>query len=179
MLGRGVHIAGNMHLSPLLRYVNAHPTRLTAGRTRPAPTGGPSVTYPAFTALPDGTLLFWRREGRAGEGNVLLDALDPGESKWGSLGAIIDGSPTGESPYLNHIAVDPRHRSHPPDVRVAQRTHRDRDQRRRLRPVRRTAAGPGATGDGTPLPLPITHHTRQHDRSTPSRSARASSTTAG
>src|SRR5436190_9710911 len=150
----GVHVAGNMHLSPF-RYVNAN-AHLEHWSTQPGPAGGPSVTYPAFTALPDGTRLFWRREGRAGEGKVLLDALDPGASKWRSLGTIIDGSRTGESPYLNHIAVDPRTgvihlmfewRSGPTvtstnDVGYAQSADGGRSW---------------TAGDGTPLPLPITH----------------------
>ena len=150
----GVHIAGNMHLSPF-RYVRAN-ADLDRWSTQPAPAGGPSVTYPAFTALPDGTLLFWRREGRAGEGKVLLDALDPGARRWRQLGTIIDGTPTGESPYLNHIAVDPRTgvihlmfewRSGPTvestnDVGYAQSADGGRTWR---------------TADGTPLPEPITH----------------------
>jgi hypothetical protein len=150
----GVHVAGNMHLNPL-RYVRAGPD-LTHWSTAPAPAGGPSVTYPAFTALPDGTLLFWRREGEAGEGKVRLDALDPGATRWRSLGTIIDGASTGESPYLNHIAVDPRTgvihlmfswRSGPTvestnDVGYAQSADGGRTWR---------------TAGGTPLPLPITH----------------------
>lgn len=152
--GGGVHVAGNMHLSPL-RYARAS-TDLTHWSTRPAPGGGPSVTYPAFTALPDGTLLFWRREGQAGEGKVRLDALPPGAAKWRSLGTIIDGTRTGESPYLNHIAVDPRSgvihlmfswRSGPTvestnDIGYAQSADGGRTWR---------------TADGAPLPLPITH----------------------
>ena len=150
----GVHVAGNMHLSPF-RYLNANPD-LEHWSTRPAPAGGPSVTYPAFTALPDGTLLFWRREGQAGEGRIILDALGPGASKWHSLRSIVDGTPTGESPYLNHIAVDPRSgvihlmfewRSGPTvtstnDVGYAQSAD---------------GGHTWTTADGTPLTLPITH----------------------
>jgi BNR repeat-containing family member len=152
--GGGVHVAGNMHLSPF-RYARAN-ADLEHWSTKPAPAGGPSVTYPAFTALPDGTLLFWRREGRAGEGKVILDALGPGASRWHSLGTIVDGSPTGESPYLNHIAVDPRTgvihlmfewRSGPTvtstnDVGYAQSADGGRTW---------------TTGQGVPLALPITH----------------------
>jgi hypothetical protein len=101
----GVHVAGNMHGSPL-RYVRAAPGSLKRWTTRPAPARGSSVTYPAFTALPDGTLLFWRRDGRAGRGAVRLDALDPGVSAWRSLGVVLDGVRGGESPYLHHVAVD-------------------------------------------------------------------------
>jgi hypothetical protein len=150
----GVHVAGNMHLSPF-HYARGS-ADLAHWAIRPAPAGGRSVTYPAFTALPDGTLLFWRREGQAGEGRVLLDALHPGSSTWRTLGTIIDGATTGESPYLNHIAVDPRTgvlhlmfewRSGPTvqstnDVGYAQSADGGRTWQ---------------TGDGTPLRLPITH----------------------
>jgi len=152
--GGGVHVAGNMHLDPL-RYARAT-ADLTHWSTEPAPAGGPSVTYPAFTALPDGTLLFWRREGQAGEGKVRLDALAPDATKWRSLGTIIAGDPTGESPYLNHITVDPRSgvihlmfswRSGPTvdstnDIGYAQSADGGRTWR---------------TATGTRLPLPITH----------------------
>jgi len=66
------------------------------------------VTYPAFTALPDGMLLFWRRDGVAGRGTVSVDALKPSAGAWRSLGAVLDGVPSGESPYLHHVAVDQR-----------------------------------------------------------------------
>jgi len=102
----GVHVAGNMHSSPL-HYVRAA-LGLDPWTTRPRPAWGDSVTYPTFTALPNGTLLFWRRVGVAGSGAIVLDALYPGASAWRSMGKILDGAPSGESPYLNHIAVDPR-----------------------------------------------------------------------
>ena len=102
-----VHIAGNMHDEPL-RYVRSAPDRLAGWRSTPAPRGAERVTYPAFTSLPDGTLLFWRRVGVAGRGHVVLDELRPGASRWRSLGTVLDGRPTGESPYLNRIATDPR-----------------------------------------------------------------------
>jgi hypothetical protein len=150
----GVHVAGNMHLSPL-RYVRGSGS-LDRWTTGPAPARERSVTYPAFTALPDGTLLFWRREGMAGEGAVVLDALDPGASRWHSLGLVLDGRPSGESPYLNHIAVDPRSgvihlmfewRSGPTvestnDVGYTRSADRGRTWQ---------------TSAGTPLHLPITH----------------------
>jgi BNR repeat-containing family member len=102
----GVHVAGNMHDNPL-RYVRAAPD-LDGWARGPAPASDGSVTYPAFTALRDGTLLFWRRVGISGRGAVRLDYLPPGASAWHSLGVVLDGRQSGESPYLNHIAVDPR-----------------------------------------------------------------------
>jgi hypothetical protein len=104
----GVHVAGNMHNSPL-RYVrSARPGSIGRWRAGPAPARGRSITYPAFCALPDGTLLFWRREGIAGHGAVLVDELDTRATEWRPLGTVLDGRPTGESPYLHHMAIDPR-----------------------------------------------------------------------
>ena len=61
----GVHVAGNMHNDPL-RYVEPPPATWKAGRRQAASRAGERVTYPAFVALPDGTLLFFRREGSPG-----------------------------------------------------------------------------------------------------------------
>jgi hypothetical protein len=150
----GVHVAGNMHLAPL-RYARAT-SDLTRWSTAPAPAGGPSVTYPAFTALPDGTLLFWRREGQAGEGKLRLDALDPGATKWRPLGTIIDGTPTGESPYVNHIAVDPR--SGVIHLMFSWRSGPTVDSTNDVGYARSADGGrTWTTADGTRLPLPITH----------------------
>jgi hypothetical protein len=152
--GGGVHVAGNMHLSPF-RYLRANGD-LGDWATRPAPSGGASVTYPAFTALPNGTLLFWRREGSAGEGSVVLDALYPGASSWRSLGAIIDGSPTGESPYLNHIAVDPH--SGVIHLMFEWRSGATVQSTNDVGYARSADGGrTWQTGDGRALPLPITH----------------------
>jgi hypothetical protein len=149
-----VQVAGNMHLSPF-RYLRAS-ADLNRWATRPAPAAGQSVTYPAFTALPDRTLLFWRREGRAGEGAVTLDALYPRTSAWRQLGAIIDGSPTGESPYLNHIAVDPR-----TGVINLMFTWRSGATVESTNDVGFARSADGGrtwqTADSTPLRLPITH----------------------
>jgi BNR repeat-containing family member len=152
--GGGIHIAGNMHLSPL-RYVRAT-ADLSHFSTAPAPSGGPSVTYPAFTVLPDGTLLFWRREGQAGEGKVRLDALDPSATKWRSLGTIIDGTPTRESPYLNHIAVDAR--TGVIHLMFSWRSGPTVESTNDVGYARSADGGrTWQTADGTPLALPITH----------------------
>lgn len=100
-----VHVAGNMHTDPL-RYIRSRSAGLGAWMPGPAPQPSDSVTYPTFVGLPDGTLLFWRRQGEAGEGRIVVDALRPGSARWRSLGTVLDGRPSGESPYLHHIAVD-------------------------------------------------------------------------
>jgi hypothetical protein len=103
-----VHIVGNMHGQPL-RYIRSQfPREITSWQAGQMLGPSDSVTYPQFTLLPDGTLLFWYREGVAGRGRILLDALDRGKTSWRSMGTILDDGPAGESPYLHHIAVDPR-----------------------------------------------------------------------
>jgi hypothetical protein len=102
-----IHVVGNMHSTPL-RYVRSTaPGDVTtwARDTMAGPTT--RVTYPRFVSLPDGTLLFVRREGEAGDAVVLLDELLPGERTWRHVGTILDGQ-GNESPYLHRIAVDPR-----------------------------------------------------------------------
>jgi hypothetical protein len=150
----GVHVAGNMHDSPL-RYVRAA-RGLDGWATGPAPTHERSVTYPAFTGLPDGTLLFWSRVGTSGQGAVRLDALPPGASAWESLGLVIDGRPSGESPYLNHIAIDPR--SGIIHLLFEWRSVRSVESNNDLGYARSVDGGrTWETSDGTRLPSPITH----------------------
>jgi hypothetical protein len=103
----GIHIAGNMAVSPL-RYVHGTPD-LDEWSPGPPPRAGNMVTYPAFTALPDGTLLFWHQQGVVSEqGAIVLNVLEPGARSWRSLGPILSGRGSGETPYLNHIGVDAR-----------------------------------------------------------------------
>ena len=105
--GGDIHVAGNMLVAPL-RYVRADGPRLRRWRTSPAPARTDANTYPAFTALPDGRLLFWRRTGTFGSGGgIALDALAPNASAWRPRGTLITGG-RRETPYLHHIAVDPR-----------------------------------------------------------------------
>jgi len=103
-LGR-VHVAGNVHNEPL-RYMRSEPGDLSRWSAEPMiGEEEASVTYPAFVRLPDGSLLFVFRNGRAGLGDVYLNRLLPEAGSWERLGVLVDGRSTGESPYLNHIAV--------------------------------------------------------------------------
>lgn len=102
-----VHVAGNMHDNDLRYLRSPAGAALERWEPRPAPSGSESVTYPAFTALPDGTLMFWRRQGISGNGDVYLDTLGPGARHWQHRGVVLDGTASNESPYLHHIAVDP------------------------------------------------------------------------
>ncbi len=107
--GRGyVHVIGNMHNGPL-RYIRSRrPRDLASWETGRLAEPATSVTYPRLVALPDGTLLFWRRESTSGAGVILLDALGPGADQWEHIGAVLDGTTTGEIPYVHDVAVDPR-----------------------------------------------------------------------
>ncbi len=151
----GVHIAGNMHGSRL-RYARAPPGRLDRWLPDPAPARGTRVTYPVFTALPDGTLLFWRREGIAGQADIVLDALDPGARVWRPLGAVLDGTSSGESPYLHRIAVDPR--SGVIHVLFEWRGTPDEETTNDIGYARSSDGGrTWRSSDGTALRSPITH----------------------
>jgi hypothetical protein len=154
----GVHVAGNMHDDPL-RYARASGD-LHGWATAPAPQRTTSTTYPAFTALPDGTLLFWRREGFSGEGAILLDSLAPGARSWQALGPVLDGRPSGESPYLHHIAVDPS--SGAIHLLFEWRSTGSPDTNNDLGYARSLDGGRTfETSDGTPLASPITHATAE------------------
>jgi BNR repeat-containing family member len=153
--GGGVHVAGNMHNDPL-RYVSSPSGDLATWTRRPAPAAGEYVTYPAFLRLPNGTLLFWHREGIAGDGAIVLDALDPGAAAWRSLGTVLDGRPSGEGPYLHHVAVDPR--SGTIHVLFEWRAGPTTATNSDVGYARSTDGGTTwETSSGTPLRLPITH----------------------
>lgn len=100
-----VHVAGNSH-NESLRY--ARSAAGDATRWEAAEMLGVEeerVTYPAFVSLPDGTLLFFYRDGRAGRGDVYLNRLAAGSDRWERVGMLVGGSRSEESPYLNHVAV--------------------------------------------------------------------------
>ena len=100
-----LHLAGNCHNEPLryARSLPGDPTRWETARMIGADEA--RVTYPAFASLPDGTLLFFYRDGRAGSGDAYLNRLRPGAHDWERVGVVVEGRRSGESPYLNHVAV--------------------------------------------------------------------------
>jgi BNR repeat-containing family member len=103
-LGR-VHVAGNLHNRPLA-YMRSGPESLDDWSAEPMiGSEEESVTYPTFVRLLDGTLLFVHRDGRSGFGDVYLNRLPPHGERWERLGMLVEGRSSGESPYLNHVAV--------------------------------------------------------------------------
>jgi BNR repeat-containing family member len=155
----GVHVAGNMHNDPL-RYVRSPSGDLSRWTNVPPPTAGEYVTYPAFVGLRDGTLLFWHREGIAGYGAIVLEALDPGATAWRSLGTVLDGRPSGEGPYIHHVAQDPR--SWTIHLLFEWRAGRTTATNSDVGYARSDDGGrTWETSTGTPLRLPITHATAE------------------
>jgi hypothetical protein len=155
-----VHIAGNAHASPL-RYIRSQrPGDITAWQpaTMPGPTA--SSTYPQFAARPDGTLLFFHRDGEAGDGTVELAVLDRHATTWRAVGTVVDGRPSGESPYLHRVAVDPR--SGTAHVLFAWRSDDEASTTNDVSYARSPDGGTTwETSGGRTLTLPITHETAE------------------
>jgi hypothetical protein len=101
-----VHVAGNAHGTPLRSIRSERPGDVTAWRSDAIP-GTARSTYPQFARLPDGTLLLFHRAGTSGDGTIELAVLGA-SGDWQARGPVIDGRPSGESPYLHRVAVDPR-----------------------------------------------------------------------
>lgn len=153
-LGR-LHVAGNLHNRPLA-YMRSAPRDLREWSAEPMiGSEEGSVTYPTFVSLPDGALLFLYRDGRSGHGDVYLNRLPPQGERWERLGMLVEGRSSGESPYLNHVAVSATGALH------VSGCFRGRGGAAANRDVwHATSADGGATwhsAAGEPLELPLTH----------------------
>ena len=151
-----VHIAGNMHADPL-RYVRSEKpgdiTSWVVGTMIGSEES--SVTYPAFVRGADGRLLFFYRDGVAGNGDVYLNAWEAKERRWRRVAKLLDGRASGESPYLHHVAVDDLGRIH---VMYEWRATSNRTTTSDLSYARSSDGGrTWERSDGSPLPAPITH----------------------
>jgi putative BNR repeat neuraminidase len=150
-----VHVAGNNH-NEALRYAVSgpgEPTRWQAGEMVGA--DEERVTYPAFVSLPDGALLFFYRDGRAGHGDVYLNRLAPEDERWERVGMLVAGRGSDESPYLNHVAVGLDGAIH------VSGCFRGKGGAAANRDVWHAAGDDGGTtwrsAEGAPLSLPLTH----------------------
>jgi hypothetical protein len=78
-----LHVAWDHHASALRYCRSVAPGSLTLGPPT-AMTGSQeeSVTYPSFFRLPDGDLLFLYRDGRSGQGNLVLKRYVTRERTW-------------------------------------------------------------------------------------------------
>jgi hypothetical protein len=152
-----VHVAGNNH-NEALRYARSDPGDPTRWQTAEMIGAEEErVTYPAFVSLPDGTLLFFYRDGRAGHGNVYLNWLPAGAERWERVGTLIAGRGSDESPYLNHIAV-----AHDGALHLSG-CFRGKGGAAANRDVWHAASDDGGatwrSAAGDPLALPLTHDT--------------------
>ncbi|MEZ7274377.1 BNR repeat-containing protein [Sphingobium sp. 10 DY56-G10] len=110
-----VHIAGNMHASPLV-YARGPLDDLDAVRLQPMlGRNEASATYPQFMHDDHGNLLFLYRDGMSGNGSWLLNAWNGG--KWQRIGELfadrdtkgpVNAYPTAfvkDGPERFHVAV--------------------------------------------------------------------------
>ena len=165
-----VHVAGNMHAQPL-RYVRTRsPHDITRWQVGELVDATGRVTYPSFAAMPDGTLLFFRRQGVPGESEIVLDAKGPGEVSWQHRGAVVSGLETDEGPYLHRVAVDGR--SGAIHLLIEWRSTIDPLTTNDVTYARSTSGGrTWERSDGTRLPTPVTHTAAEVVIDTPDRSS--------
>jgi len=99
-----VHVAGNMHSSPL-RYVRStEPGRIDSWTTvEMVGDDEGAVTYPSFTALDDGTLLFSYRDGSSTDGDLLLDTWDG--DRWQRTATVLGGDGPDAAPYPHRLVA--------------------------------------------------------------------------
>jgi hypothetical protein len=82
-----LHLAGNMHSSPLVYFRATRPNDAASLQRVPAMTAAPEdhVTYPVFSHAPDGALLFQYRYGRSGQGDTFTNRYDESTRTWTPL----------------------------------------------------------------------------------------------
>lgn len=81
-----LHLAWDHHNHPLRYAQSIAPGSLDLTSKRPM-TGSneQSVSYPEFYRLPNGNLLFFYRDGRSGQGNMVINHYDIKTKKWRQL----------------------------------------------------------------------------------------------
>ncbi len=88
-----LHVAWSHHATPLNYCRSIKPGGLELGK-RQRMTGKQEslVTYPSFYRLPDGDLLFFYRDGRSGQGNIVLNRYSTRKRSWRQVHAnLVDG----------------------------------------------------------------------------------------
>jgi hypothetical protein len=82
-----LHVAGNMHASPLVYFRATRPDDATSLQRVAAMTTAPEdrLTYPVFSHAPDGALLFQYRLGRSGQGDTFTNRYDEATRTWTAL----------------------------------------------------------------------------------------------
>jgi hypothetical protein len=95
-----VHVSGNMHAVPL-KYCRSNSADSIASFSAQTMADGniDHVTYPTFTPLPNGDLLFFYRNGFSGDGNSYLKRYSVSSGTWAQVAMVIDGVSEGQSAY--------------------------------------------------------------------------------
>lgn len=103
-----LHVSWDHHVDPMNYVVSREPGELDLGMPR-SMTGRneDEVTYPEFHRLPSGNLLFTYRDGRAGNGALVLNRYDVATKRWHRLhDALIDGEGERSAYWQLHVAAD-------------------------------------------------------------------------
>lgn len=151
-----LHLAYDHHGDPLHYRASGRPGDIhTFGSERPM-TGRreESVTYPQFVNAPDGTLYFFYRDGRSGDGSLCLNRYDPARRVWRVVRhPLIDG--LGRcNPYWWRPSCGPAGDLH---LAWCWRDTPDASTNHDLCYARSTDGGlTWRRSDGRPQPLPIT-----------------------
>jgi hypothetical protein len=82
-----LHVAGNMHASPLVYFRSTRPYDASSLERVPSMTGQHEerVTYPVFSYAPDGALLLQYRSGSSGSGDTYRNRYDESTKTWHAL----------------------------------------------------------------------------------------------
>lgn len=110
-----LHLAGNMHASPLVYFRTTRPWDITAFERVPAMTGTNETrcTYPRFMRAPDGRLLFHYRSGHSGNGNEIYNVYDCATRRWKPfLSAPLTDGEGRMNAYMSGPAPGPDGRFH-------------------------------------------------------------------
>ena len=118
-----LHVAGNMHGSPLTYFRTTRPLDVTSLERIPAITGANEshCTYPTFLRGPAKEFLFTYRDGHSGGGNQMYDMYDLSAHTWnrlldepltdggGQMNAYFTGPVRGPDGYFHLAWVWRRH----------------------------------------------------------------------
>lgn len=91
-----LHVAANMHVSPMTYYMSDTSGSVSSLRRIPAlinPAQEQRVTYPTFLKDPQGRLIFRYRDGMSGAGNEIYTVFDASTLRWRRLTQtpVLDG----------------------------------------------------------------------------------------
>ena len=114
-----IHLAGNMHVAPLVYFRTAEPYDINTFERVPAMVGANEerCTYPRFSRTPDDRLLFAYRDGKSGDGVDVYNVYDAATKTWsrlldtpllsgeGAMNAYASGPTRGPDEYYHLVWV--------------------------------------------------------------------------